>query len=98
MVGEDNVRAALAAVGLGTLAAVPVRFLSTGQRRRAALARVIASGAPLWLLDEPASGLDAAAQDGAGAVVAAHRATGGAVLVATHQPLELPDAIVVRLA
>ena len=56
--------AAMAAMGLAPLADVPVRMLSTGQRKRAALARVVASGAPLWLLDEPANGLDA---DGAGA-------------------------------
>ena len=49
---------AMEAMGLGRLAEVPVRMLSTGQRKRAALARVIASGAPLWLLDEPANGLD----------------------------------------
>ena len=46
-------------MGLAPLAEVPVRMLSTGQRKRAALARVVASGAPLWLLDEPANGLDA---------------------------------------
>ena len=49
---------ALDAMGLAPLADVPVRFLSTGQARRARIARVIASGAPLWLLDEPANGLD----------------------------------------
>ena len=46
-------------MGLAPLAEVPVRMLSAGQRQRAALARVVASGAPLWLLDEPANGLDA---------------------------------------
>ncbi|MGJ3629005.1 ABC transporter ATP-binding protein [Sphingomonas sp. MMS24-JH45] len=46
---------ALDAVGLGDLAEVPVRLLSTGQRRRAALARVVMAGADLWLLDEPAT-------------------------------------------
>lgn len=89
---------ALDAVGLATIADVPVRFLSTGQRRRGALARVAASGAALWLLDEPASGLDAAATAQLAAIIAAHRATGGAVAVATHQPLDLPGACEVRLA
>lgn len=56
----DAVTEALAAVGLADLAPVPVRMLSTGQRRRAALARVVASGAPVWLLDEPGNGLDIA--------------------------------------
>ena len=46
-------------MGIAPLAEVPVRMLSTGQRKRAALARVVASGAPLWLLDEPGNGLDA---------------------------------------
>jgi heme exporter protein A len=79
--------AAMDRMGLGHLAAVPVRLLSTGQARRARLARVIASTAPLWLLDEPLNGLDA---DGAGRLaqaIADHRVAGGAVLAASHQPL-----------
>lgn len=83
---------ALAALALDPLAEVPVRLLSTGQRRRAAFARVLAGGAPLWLLDEPANGLDAAATARLEAAIARHRATGGAVLVASHTPLALPDA------
>jgi heme exporter protein A len=71
---------------------VPVRFLSTGQRRRAALARVIAAAAPIWLLDEPASGLDAASIEMLATIMAAHRAAGGIVLAASHQPLGLADA------
>lgn len=94
---SDGVALALAAVGLSALAAVPVRLLSTGQRRRGALARVVASGAPLWLLDEPASGLDGASVAALETAVAAHRVGGGAVLVTTHQPLALADAVAVRL-
>jgi len=78
---------AMDTMGLGNLAAIPVRLLSTGQARRARLARVIASAAPLWLLDEPLNGLDA---DGVGALTKAirnHREAGGAVLAASHQPL-----------
>ena len=78
---------AMTAMGLSDLADVPVRLLSTGQARRARLARVIASDVPLWLLDEPLNGLDA---DGAGQLaqaIASHRAEGGAVLAASHQPL-----------
>lgn len=79
---------AMEGMGIGHLAAVPVRLLSTGQARRARLARVLASGSPLWLLDEPLNGLD---QDGANrlaAAIAVHRAAAGAVLVASHQPLD----------
>lgn len=88
---------ALAAVGLADIAAVPVRFLSTGQRRRAAIARVLASGARVWLLDEPANGLDAASVTMLEGLIAAHRASGGAVLVATHLPVAMPDAVEVAL-
>ncbi len=89
---------AMDAMGLAHLAQVPIRILSTGQRKRAALARVIASGAPLWLLDEPANGLDAEGQDRLAVAMAGHRAGGGALLVATHLPLGLDDAIAVALA
>ncbi|HEX6377285.1 MAG TPA: heme ABC exporter ATP-binding protein CcmA [Allosphingosinicella sp.] len=89
--------AAMAAMGLAPLAQVPVRMLSTGQRKRAALARVLASGAPLWLLDEPANGLDADGEARLEAAIAAHRAGGGAVLAASHQPLPLAGAARVRL-
>jgi heme exporter protein A len=87
----------LAAMGLTPLAEVPVRMLSAGQRRRAALARVAASGALLWLLDEPANGLDSDGQARLEAAMAAHRARGGAILAASHQPLALPGAAEVRL-
>lgn len=95
--GNDRVTDALAAVALDRLADVPVRLLSTGQRRRAAFARVLASGADGWLLDEPASGLDADAVARLEAAVARHRAAGGVVAMATHQPLALPGAIEVAL-
>lgn len=87
-----RVATALAALDLADLADVPVRLLSTGQRRRAGLARVVASGAALWLLDEPANGLDAASTGRLEELIAAHRAAGGGVLVATHLPLALPGA------
>lgn len=89
---SGRVAQALATVGLGALAEVPVRLLSTGQRRRAGLARVLAARAGLWLLDEPGNGLD---RDGVAMlerVVADHRATGGAVLLTTHQSLDLRGA------
>lgn len=88
---------AMAAMGLTALADVPVRMLSTGQRKRAALARVLASGAPLWLLDEPANGLDGDGLARLEAAIADHRAGGGAILAASHQPLGLPGAARVDL-
>jgi heme exporter protein A len=94
---SGRVEAALADVGLEAIAGLPVRLLSTGQRRRAALARVIASPAALWLLDEPSNGLDSASIARLEATIARHRAGGGAVVVATHQPLVLTDAIEVTL-
>ena len=83
---------AMEKMGLTRLAEVPVRMLSTGQRKRAALARVMASGAPLWLLDEPANGLDSEAQQLLSDAMAGHRAGGGAILAATHQPFGLGQA------
>ncbi len=75
---------AMEAMALAPLAEVPVAMLSTGQRKRAAMARVIASAAPIWLLDEPANGMDDAARARLVAAIAAHRANGGAVLLASH--------------
>ncbi len=97
--GLDGVRAEMGMkpMGLDRLADVPVRMLSTGQRKRAVLARVVASGAPLWLLDEPANGLDMEGQERLTAVMAEHRRRGGAVLAASHQPLGLPNARELRL-
>ncbi len=87
-----RVAAALDTVGLAALAEVPVRLLSTGQRRRAALARVWASQASLWLLDEPGNGLDVDGVAMLERVLSQHRAGGGAVLLTTHQPLDVPGA------
>lgn len=93
-----RVAAALESVALAGLADVPVRLLSTGQRRRAALARVVAAQVELWLLDEPASGLDLAAVTRLESLVAQHRARGGGIVVTTHQPIALPDAARIMLA
>ena len=89
---------ALEAVALRQLGGIPVRMLSTGQRKRAALARVIASGAGLWLLDEPGNGLDDASLELLGAAVAAHLGRGGIVLAASHQPLPMASSMVIDLA
>jgi len=94
---RDRLAGALAAVGLDRLGDVPVRMLSTGQKRRAAIARVIAADAPLWLLDEPANGLDTESLAALEAAIATHRAGGGAVLVASHVPVALGDAQAIAL-
>lgn len=75
------------AVGIAHLADVPVRFLSSGQLKRAALARVAGSGVPMWLLDEPLNALDGDGIERLGAMIERHRAEGGSVLAASHQPL-----------
>jgi heme exporter protein A len=80
-----SVDEAMEALGLAHLAEVPVRLLSSGQVKRAMLARVVASGAPLWLLDEPLNALDTNAADRLTSVIQAHLQSGGAVLAASHQ-------------
>ena len=79
--------ASMAALGLGHLALVPVRLLSSGQLKRATLARVAASGAPLWMLDEPLNALDSDGAKKLGFLVERHLESGGAVLAASHQRL-----------
>lgn len=78
---------ALTMFELEDLAPVPVRLLSTGQAKRARLARVVASGAPLWLLDEPLNGLDRKGVGELDRAISAHLSSGGAVLAASHVPL-----------
>jgi heme exporter protein A len=78
---------AMQALGLGHLAEVPVRLLSSGQSKRATLARVAASSAPLWLLDEPLNALDRDGADRVARLIRRHLDSGGAVLAASHQPL-----------
>jgi len=85
--------AALERFALTDLAAVPGRLRSSGQRRRLALARLVAAPAELWLLDEPSVGLDHASVGRLAAAVAEHRAGGGRVVVATHTALDLGDPI-----
>ena len=95
--GRGSVGDALGAMDLQPLADLPARMLSAGQKRRLALARLLLSGAALWLLDEPTLGLDTASVERLGAVLAAHRAEGGVVVTATHLPLPLPGAAEHRL-
>ena len=85
------------AMGLTDLLDVPVRYLSTGQRKRAGLARLAASGARIWLLDEPLNGLDDAARQRAEELIEGHRAKGGLAVIASHQPLSLRDCATLHL-
>ena len=85
--GGSRLAEAIALFDLGRLAEVPVRLLSTGQAKRARLARVMASGAPLWLLDEPLNGLDRKGIQELDFAIEAHRVGGGAVLAASHMPM-----------
>jgi heme exporter protein A len=82
--------AALARLGLGHLADLPAAYLSAGQRRRLALARLLTVSRPLWLLDEPMAALDRASQGELAALMAEHVAAGGIVMAATHGPLGIP--------
>jgi heme exporter protein A len=93
----DRLSAAMAAMNVTALADVPCKHLSSGQRRRAGLARVIASGAPLWLLDEPTAGLDTASAALLAEAMAAHRASGGMIVAAVHGGIGLAAPQVVRL-
>ena len=88
---DDAVMPALERMGARRLADLPVRVLSAGQRRRVALARLVAAPRPIWLLDEPLAALDVAGQALVAELIAAHVAAGGSALVATHQPLAISD-------
>jgi heme exporter protein A len=85
--GGGSVADALDRVGLGGLDTLPVAVLSAGQKRRAALARLLLASRPVWLLDEPLTALDAAGEAMLGQLIADHRAGGGMVIAATHRSL-----------
>lgn len=84
--------AGLGAVGLAHVAELPVAYLSAGQRRRVALARLLVAHRPLWLLDEPFSALDVASQAVLTGLMQSHLARGGMIVAATHGPLGLAGA------
>jgi heme exporter protein A len=84
---DADMRAALAQLQVSQCADLPARALSAGQKRRVALARVILSGAALWILDEPITNLDAAGITCVESCMAEHLRSGGAILTAAHQTL-----------
>jgi heme exporter protein A len=81
-------------LGLGPLCGLEVRKLSAGQRRRLALARLIASRRPLWLLDEPFAPLDAQRRAAFGEIMREHLGSGGMILAAVHDPLPISAQVV----
>ena len=83
-------RQALETLQIARLAELEVRMLSAGQRRRLALARLVASPRPLWLLDEPLAPLDSIQRARFGELMSAHLKGGGLVLAAVHDPLPIP--------
>lgn len=96
--GDSDVGEALTLFGLGAAGDLPCRYLSAGQKRRLTLARLVASAAPLWLLDEPTTGLDTEGTEQLLAAIAAHRRMGGCIALSTHTPLDLADAGLLSLA
>ncbi|HIC67235.1 MAG: heme ABC exporter ATP-binding protein CcmA [Paracoccus sp. (in: a-proteobacteria)] len=90
--GGGGTRDALEAMNLKALAERPAAALSAGQKRRLGLARLLVTGRPLWVLDEPTVSLDSASVERFGAVIRAHLATGGAALMASHTDLGLNEA------
>ena len=93
----QNIGPSLDAVGLDDLADLPAAYLSAGQRRRLSIARLIAVKRPIWLLDEPTSTLDAAAQERLIGLMRAHLAEGGLILAATHGGIGLDPTHELRL-
>jgi heme exporter protein A len=96
-VNVSQIAATLAEVGAAGFADRPVRTLSAGQRRRVALAGVVLAAVPLWVLDEPATHLDAAGQELVGRLVERQLAAGGIVVAAVHAPLPMAAAGTRRL-
>jgi len=96
--GTPALEAALDALDLAALRHRPAGELSAGQKRRLGLARLLVTGRPVWLLDEPTVSLDAASVGLFATVVRRHLAGGGIAVIATHVDLGLPEAGVLNLA
>lgn len=95
---ESKASGDLARLGLVSLLDVPVRYLSTGQKKRAALARLLGQKARVWLLDEPLNGLDGHAVELAETITAQHCAAGGIAVIASHQTFRLPAMRILPLS
>ncbi|PBC05750.1 heme ABC exporter ATP-binding protein CcmA [Mesorhizobium sp. WSM3860] len=87
-----SVGQALETVGLDGLGHLPFGYLSTGQRRRASIAKLLVSRRPVWLLDEPTAGLDKASEERFAGLMEGHCREGGIIVAATHLPLGLEGA------
>ncbi len=94
---DADILAALARLGLAGFEDLPASMLSQGQKRRMALARLILSEAPLWILDEPFTALDTDAVALLEALIAGHVAESGTVVLTTHQPVQLTGGAIQRL-
>ncbi len=95
--GGGPIAPALERVGIAALDNLPIDVLSAGQKRRAALARMLVAPRPIWLLDEPLTALDAAAEAMLGDLLSEHLAGGGLALVATHRALPVAAARTLRM-
>ncbi|KAL5724814.1 ABC transporter I member 1 [Ranunculus cassubicifolius] len=94
---HGKAKGAIELMGLGRLMNEKARMLSMGQRKRLQLARVLAIDRPIWLLDEPSVALDSEGVKLLEYIISEHRKKGGIVFVATHLPIEIEDAMVLRL-
>ena len=92
-----GVAAALESVGLDSIAELPAAYLSAGQRRRLSIARLLAVSRPIWLMDEPTTALDVAAQARLAGFMRAHLRGGGLIVAAAHGPIGLDAARELRL-
>ncbi len=84
---DGDIAAALEAIGLTRVADLPCQYLSAGQKKRLALARLKLSGRAVWLLDEPLAALDLDGKKRCGEIIKAHCLYGGIAIAATHEPL-----------
>lgn len=87
-----NPEEAADALGLATILHLPFGYLSAGQQRRMAMAKLLTAWRPIWLLDEPTAALDVQSEEIFAGIMKAHRDRGGIIIAATHQPLGLDDA------
>ena len=96
-VSQQDALHALQRMGLAGRESLPARFLSEGQRRRVALARLLVCNTRLWLLDEVMTSLDKGAVELVRSLIEEHLNRGGIAIVATHQELELSAGVTQRL-